>query len=86
MRLSSCALCRSGPPGCAHQPQNNVADVEAYHIRPLSAVLPDLVFSGLLVIGELLHVAAAGPEAAQVCPTVHIGRARNVCVHVMMCL
>jgi len=32
---------------------------------PLSAVLPDLVLSGLLVIGELLHVAAAGPEAAQ---------------------
>ena len=28
-------------------------------------MLPDLVLSGLLVIGELLHVAAAGPEAAQ---------------------
>ena len=28
-------------------------------------MLPDLVLRGLLVIGELLRVAAAGPEAAQ---------------------
>lgn len=50
---------------------SNVVDSKASNIRPLSAVLPDLVLSGLLVIGELLRVAAAGPEAAQVCPTVH---------------
>ena len=56
---------------------SNVVDSEASNIRPLSAVLPDLVLSGLLVIGELLRVAAAGPEAAQVCPTVHRQSVQN---------
>ena len=40
-------------------------------------MLPDLVLSGLLVIGELLRVAAAGPEAAQ---------ARRTGMHTCTCM
>ena len=46
-------------------------------------MLPDLVLSGLLVIGELLRVAAAGPEAAQARRTEINAHVR---VHVPMCL